>query len=120
MALFAAATRNSAALEQRLGVIEQRLSDGKLAAGPVVPTICRALHAFAAEDYRGCVQQLEPVLNDVVRIGGSHAQREIIEDTFIGALMRSGQLDHAHRLLDRRLHRRPSPRDARWLSAAIV
>jgi hypothetical protein len=119
MALFAAATHNSAALEQRLGVIEQRLSEGKLAAGPVVPKICRAMSAFAGADYQGCIRHLEPVLDDVVRIGGSHAQRQIIEDTFIVALMRGGELARARTLLDQRLHRRPSPRDARWLAATV-
>ena len=85
-------------------------------AGPVVPQICRALNAFAGEDYAACVAQLEPVLHEVVRIGGSHAQREIIEDTFIVALIRSGELARARALLDTRLHRRPSPRDTRWLA----
>jgi hypothetical protein len=114
MALLAAATRNGAALEERLAVIERRLADGKLAAGPVVPSIFRAMNAFAAQDYAACVRHLEPVLDEVVRIGGSHAQREIVEDTFIVALIRSGELPRARAMLDRRLHRRPSPRDARW------
>jgi Tfp pilus assembly protein PilF len=120
MALLAAATRNQAVLEERLNTIEQRLADGKLPAGPVVPQICRALNAFAGEDYAACVAALEPVLADVVRIGGSHAQREIIEDTFIVALIRSGDMARARALLDGRLHRRPSPRDARWRAAAAI
>jgi tetratricopeptide (TPR) repeat protein len=118
MALLAAATSDQALLEERLRVIEQRLADGKLAAGPVVPQICRAMNAFAGEDFRTCVTLLEPVLDDVVRIGGSHAQREIIEDTFVVALIRAGELPRARALLDHRLHRRPSPRDARWRDAA--
>jgi len=117
MVLFAAATRNQAALEARLGVIEQRVAEGRLAAGPVVPKICRAMHAFAGEDYQGCIRHLAPVLDEVVRIGGSHAQREIVEDTFIVALMRCGELARARTMLDQRLHRRPSPRDARWMAA---
>lgn len=117
MALFAAATQNREALAARLAVIEQRLADGKLPAGPVVPAICRALAAFADEDYMACAQVLAPVLADVVRIGGSHAQRELIEDTFIVALMRSGELPRAQALLDARLHRRPSLRDTRWRAA---
>jgi hypothetical protein len=60
------------------------------------------------------------VLTDVVRLGGSHAQREIIEDTFIVALIRTGDLPRARALLDQRLHRRPSPRDARWKAAATA
>ncbi|MBR0723865.1 tetratricopeptide repeat protein [Bradyrhizobium manausense] len=117
MALLAAATQNREALTARLTVIEQRLTEGKLPAGPVVPAICRALAAFADENYAACVRELMPVLADVVRIGGSHAQRELIEDTFLVALMRSGELPRARSLLDARLHRRPSPRDRRWQAA---
>ena len=118
MALFAAATQNREALAARLAVIEQRLADGKLPAGAVVPAICRAVTAFADEDYAGCVRALAPVLADVVRIGGSHAQRELIEDTFIVALIRSGELVQARTMLDGRLHRRPSLRDTRWQGLA--
>jgi hypothetical protein len=117
MALFAAATQNREALAARLGVIEHRLAEGKLPAGPVVPAICRALAAFADEDYAACAQALAPVIAEVVRIGGSHAQRELIEDTFIVALMRSGEVPRARKLLDTRLHRRPSLRDRRWQAA---
>jgi len=117
MALFAAATQNRDALAARLAVIGQRLAEGKLPAGPVVPAICRALAAFANGDYAACVRELAPVLSQVVRIGGSHAQRELIEDTFIVALMRSGELPRASALLDARLHRRPSQRDMRWQAA---
>jgi hypothetical protein len=120
MALLAAATGDDTALDQRLRAIEQRLADGKLTAGPVVPQICRAVRAFAAGDARDCVAHLEPVLGDVVRIGGSHAQREIVEDTFIVALIRAGELPRAREHLDRRLHRRPSLRDARWRAAAAA
>jgi hypothetical protein len=118
MALLAAATGDDGALDERLRAIEQRLADGKLPAGAVVPQICRAVRAFAAGDARGCVALLEPVLGDVVRVGGSHAQREIIEDTFIVALIRAGELPRAREQLDRRLHRRPSLRDTRWRAAA--
>jgi hypothetical protein len=119
MALFAAATQNQEALAARLAAIEQRLGDGRLPAGPVVPAICRALVAFAREDYTSCVRTLGPVLGEVVRIGGSHAQRELIEDTYIVALMRSGELPRARALLDARLHRRPSLRDTRWQAATV-
>jgi Tfp pilus assembly protein PilF len=116
MALLAAATHNRQALDDRLRVIERRLADGKFPAGPMVPKMCRALHAFADEDFAACARELEPALSDVVRIGGSHAQREIIEDTFIVALIKSGELPQARKMLDQRLHRRPSARDTRWLA----
>lgn len=118
MALFAAATHNHAALAERLAAIEQRLAEGKLPAGHVVPSLFRAMSAFAEGDYRGCVGLLSPVLDEIVRIGGSHAQRTLIEDTFIVALMKSGDLPRARAMLEARLHRRPSPRDARWVAMA--
>ncbi len=120
MALVAAATGNKAGLETRIGTLEKRLGDGKLAAGAVVPAICRAVRAFADGDYSGCARILDPVAGEVVRVGGSHAQREMIEDTLLVALMKSGEAPKARALLDGRLHRRPSLRDARWRAAVMA
>ena len=120
MAILAAATGNKAAVEQRAQALTALSESGALPAGSVVPTICYAALAFAQEDYAGCARLLDPVAADVVRIGGSHAQREIIEDTFVVALIRSGNLPRARTLLDQRLHRRPSPRDVRWRAAAAA
>jgi hypothetical protein len=80
----------------------------------VVPAICRAALALAEEDYAGCARILEPVAAEVARIGGSGAQRELVEDMLLVALMRDGATAKARALLDRHLHRRPSPRDTRW------
>lgn len=117
MAMLAAMTGNTTALEQRLADLETRRAGGKLAAGSVVPEICRAARAFAEQNFADCAKILEPVSAEVVRIGGSHAQREMIEDTRLIALMKSGEAARARDLLDARLHRRPSPRDARWRAA---
>jgi hypothetical protein len=114
MAIIAAATGDRAAVEQRVAALTGLIEAGALAAGPVVPAICRAALAFAEEDYAGCARVLEPVAAEVVRIGGSGAQREMMEDMLLLALMRSGEAVKARVLLDRRLHRRPSPRDTRW------
>jgi tetratricopeptide (TPR) repeat protein len=114
MALLDAATGEREAVERRAAALTALVEAGTMAAGPVVPAICRAALAFADEDYAGCVHLLEPVAAEAVRIGGSGAQREIVEDTLFLALMRSGAAEKARTLLDRRLHRRPSPRDAAW------
>ncbi|MFT0183203.1 tetratricopeptide repeat protein [Pseudomonas benzopyrenica] len=114
MALIAAATGDRQALEERVAGLEARLCDGTLSAGPVVPLLCRALLAFADEDYDGCARLLEPLRTDVARIGGSGAQREVIEDTLLVALLRGGDHTKAGVLLDERLHRRPSTRDRHW------
>ncbi len=118
LTLIAAATHDRAALSGRLAAIERRLAEGKLAAGRIVPHMVRALRAFAESNWRGCVDQLAPVIGDLARIGGSNAQREVIEDTYILALIRSGALAQARAVLDARRHRRPSARDTRWRALA--
>jgi hypothetical protein len=118
MAQIAAAMHDAAALTERLDAIERRLAEGKLAAGEIVPRMVHALRAFAEDDYRGCAVALGPAIVDLVRIGGSHAQRQVVEDTYILALMRSGDLAQARTMLDARLHRRPSVRDMRWRASA--
>ena len=115
MAMVAAVNGDRLALNDRLDKVASRIADGTLAAGPVVPAICRALYAFAQGDDRACIETLEPLAHEVVRIGGSHAQREVIEDTLIQALLRSGEVAKAKVLLEARLHRRPSVRDQGWL-----
>jgi len=116
MALLAAATGDRSAVQHRVAALTGLAEAGSLAAGSVVSAICRAVLAFAEEDYAECARILEPVATEVARIGGSGAQREIVEDTLLLSLMRSGETAKARRLLDRRLHRRPSPRDTRWQS----
>jgi hypothetical protein len=116
MLIIAAATANNAALKQRVADLDEMVNSGSLGAGAVVPAIGRALSAFANGDSAECVRLLEPMAGEVVRIGGSGAQREVIEDTLLVALMRSGETKKASALLDRRLHRRPSPRDTLWRS----
>jgi tetratricopeptide (TPR) repeat protein len=117
VAFVAAATGDRAGLEGRVGAWERKLADGALPHGSVAAAICRAIAAFAEGDIAGCAALLEPVAGEAVRLGGSHAQREVIEDLLLVALMKSGASARARTLLDWRLHRRPSPRDARWREA---
>ena len=114
MALIAAANGDRARLDARVEGLNAKIAKGAFPAGGVVPTVCQALYAFADGDHRSCVNLLEPVAHDVVRMGGSHAQREVIEDTLLLALLNSGETGKGRALLDRRLHRRPSVRDSAW------
>jgi hypothetical protein len=114
MALLAAATGRHVAAADRIDANAKRIAEGALPAGPVVPAIGRAALAFANADYAECLRILEPVAGDVARVGGSGAQRQIIEDMLLLSLIRSGASAKARDLLDRRLHRRPSLRDVRW------
>lgn len=74
--------------------------------------------AFAAGHHDRCIELIEPVLDDIVFLGGSHAQREVFEDTVIAAAMRADRQDVAVRMLEERLARRRWRRDERLLASA--
>lgn len=108
------AASNREALQTRLSQMEARAAGGKLAPGESAIGLCRGVQAFAEGDHERAVRILEPLMPELVRIGGSHAQRELWEDTFIVACLRAGHGDKAARMISERLHRRPSARDEAW------
>lgn len=66
--------------------------------------------AFAAGDYARAVDRLLPVRYQTSRIGGSHAQRDILAQTIIAAAERAGRAPLARSLLTERLAVRPTTR----------
>ena len=66
--------------------------------------------AFAADDYGGTVEAILPVRYQAIRIGGSHAQRDIVNLTLIAAAERSGRWSLARALLAERAAARPTAR----------
>ncbi|WP_439579587.1 hypothetical protein [Elioraea sp.] len=109
-ALLEAVTGRREALERRIAALDALLAAGRLPAGPVVPALCRGFAAFAAGAHDEAADLLVPALPDAVRIGGSGAQRDMIEDTAIAACLRAGRGETARTILRRRFARRaPSP-----------
>jgi hypothetical protein len=102
--------------EQRIGQCRARLEVGRLPQGTVVPELCAGAAAFARGKYREAAERLGAALPELARIGGSHAQREVFEDTYIVACLRAGERGKAADRLKARLARRPSARDERWLA----
>ena len=78
--------------------------------------IAQGAAAFAAGDYDTAARLLGPTYPMLARIGGSHAQREVFEDTLLETYIRAGWYDAARTMLDERLARRSSVRDTYWLS----
>ena len=68
-------------------------------AGDLVPTVARAWDAMARQDWAGAVTELTPVMAQTERIGGSRAQRDLLELAYVNALMRMGQGAEARRVL---------------------
>jgi hypothetical protein len=99
--------------------MESREGDGKLAPGSSSIGLCRGIKAFAEGDNVTAIRILEPLMPAVVRIGGSHVQRELWEDTLIVACLRAGHRDKATKMISDRLRRRPSLRDEAWSRDAL-
>ena len=116
MALLAAGTGNRAALAARIAAQEERLRAGTLPAGRVVPELGRALADFMDGHYAQAARRFAAIAPEAARFAGSHAQREVIEDTHLVALIRAGEAKAARDLLNARLHRRPAARDRRWMA----
>jgi hypothetical protein len=119
-ALAEAGVSDDDGLQSRISGLQSLARDGRLPPGEVAPNLCAGLAALGRGDNAEAAKILEPALTDLSRIGGSHAQREIVEDSLIIAYLRSGQSGKAAALLKRRLGRRPSARDEGWLALCSV
>src|SRR5262249_13820768 len=88
-------------------------------AGTVALPMVQGIAAFVAGDHAAALAHLEPVESQFHRVGGSHAQWELFEETMIVCYLSLERYDDATRLVRRRLSRRASPRDWSWLARAI-
>ena len=85
----------------------------------VVSPLSGALRSLAAGDPSTAADRLTDLLGAVWRLGGSDAQREVVEDTLIAALLAAGRFDEARPVIDRRLDRRTCRRDEAFLAATL-
>lgn len=83
----------------------------------VVAPLCEALEAVVEERWADAVARLEPIRPVLRKVGGSAAQREVVEETLLFALVSGGRCEAARQLLETRLDRRDSPADHRRLAA---
>jgi tetratricopeptide (TPR) repeat protein len=114
--LAEAASGDDMRTSERCVRVSEFAATGRLPQGPIVPDLCAGAAAYARGDYALAADTLGAALPELARVGGSHAQREVFEDTFITAAWRAGQHDKAKARLSERLARRPSARDQRWLA----
>ncbi|MFC7260455.1 FAD/NAD(P)-binding protein [Streptomyces lutosisoli] len=98
-----------------------RLRDHAAGADPVqrevIVPLCEAFAALVEERFQEAARGLDALLPVLRKVGGSAAQREVVEETLLYALVAAGRCDAARRLLDARLDRGAAPRDRRLLAA---
>ena len=73
----------------------------------VAAPVSAAVVAHRKRDYRRAVDLMRPVLSDMARLGGSHAQQDVLEQLFLSAALRAGRMDDVRLLLDRVQTRHP-------------
>ena len=101
---------NEALAEARLGAMRQTAGGaGEAAAmyGEVGVPLVEGLIAFHRGEYADCVEHLFPLRAEIWRIGGSRAQRDIVDWTLTAAALRAGRKALALGLTYERLAGRP-------------
>ena len=96
--------------ERRLEWMRETAASGVEAAGlyrTVGIPMVEGLAAFHRGAYAEAVEALLPVRIDLWQIGGSHAQRDVVNWTLTEAAIRAGQRDIALSLAHERLATRP-------------
>jgi tetratricopeptide (TPR) repeat protein len=110
MALAAAGrTEQVAHLIETMGEVagEAEVSQAPVMASIGLP-LCAALFAFRNGDYGRAVDLLLPIRYAIRNIGGSHAQRDVFQQTLIAAALADGRFGLARALLSERVRLRPN------------
>jgi tetratricopeptide (TPR) repeat protein len=115
-ALAYAGSGDTAAMAKLIDGLRDLDAKGHPIAGKVALPLVLGVAAFAAGDHATALAHIEPVDAEIHRIGGSHAQWELFEETMVVCQLKLGRLEDAARLVRRRLAIRPSLQDKRWLA----
>ena len=114
MMAFVAAGRDTEAA-RLLAALDRALEQGDLkhntnlaVTATVGRPICASLQAFGRADYSAVVDGLLPIRDRIIRLGGSHAQRDVVERTLLEAALRDNQKSLAAALIEERLNHRPN------------
>lgn len=75
--------------------------------------VCEAVLAHARGDHAGAVTAMRPAIGVMHRMGGSHAQQDVLEQLFLDAAVKAGAEEDARMLLERVAGRHPVPPERR-------
>jgi hypothetical protein len=82
-----------------------KLIDGNIGfAGDIVPAVAKAWKAISENKWNKARKELETASSEFERFGGSRAQRDLLEFTYVNVLLRTGKKETARKTL---LERRP-------------
>ncbi len=100
------------ALDAMLASMKRAAEKGQGTMAPILGAVglplAAALAAFGRGDYGAAVEGLASVRDDIRRIGGSHAQRDLFDWTLAEAALRAGRAALARDLFAARTERKPT------------
>lgn len=83
--------------------------------------VCRAVVSFGRQDYQRVVEELAPLRYRFGEFGGSHAQRDALQQTLVEAAMRAGDEPLARSLVSERIWSKPaSPWNQRHAGRLLI
>lgn len=113
-ALHAALAHAASGDQRRLAALAARCRRARQApTRAVVAPFCDALLQAGDRRWGEAAETISALLPHLVTVGGSLAQREVVEETLLLCLLNAGRAAAARDVLDERLDRRPSPLDRR-------
>ncbi len=89
------------------------ITDARGTAADTVRSVAEGFKALAAQDWAAAIASLTSIMAEYERLGGSHAQRDLVEHALAGTLLRAGKSDEAIRLI-------AMPRPHTRMSSAIA
>jgi tetratricopeptide (TPR) repeat protein len=99
LALADAVAGDTEAVEARIAAIEALNAEAPLHCRPLVAGLARGFIAFAHGNWNGAIEALEPALAGHESLGGSRAQRDLIEFTLLKAYLNAQRTVDAQRYL---------------------
>ncbi len=118
-----AATGRQAAMERMLAAMRQfataNTPNAALVRDYALP-VSAAVAAHGRGEYAQAVALMRPALGGMYRLGGSHAQQDVLEQLFLDAAVKAGQSGDARMLLERVAgrHKLPPARRIGYAAAA--
>lgn len=124
--MMALAATNRAEAAQRLleglrATSNQPGTTASIVAGYALP-VTEAVRLHGEGRYSEAVDRMMPAIGGMYRMGGSHAQQDVLEQLFLDAAQRAGRHDAVKLVAERVAARRPIPltRYAGWREAAAA
>jgi len=122
MMALSASGREAAARRMLEAMREARDGAGAMAhvIGSVALPVCEAVLAHRRSEYGRAVDCMKPVLDAMHRLGGSHAQQDVLEQLFLDSAVKANRGDDVRLMLARVAAKHPRPPELRIGYAAAA